>query len=384
MLTATPKLDPVSRDTLLESAVASALGRGIDGLDDVHREELEYDAFLAHREVHRLRGRALVDGRWESWSLIEKTTEGPLLAEPYLLDNGVREFDAYASGLLDDLAPAVRAPRLHGSAAAGDGRLTLLLEEVVHDAGRPLDSESLLRAAHDLGTLAGRWVGRVPEEPWLFTGWIDRHSQPQAMDAGRATLATRHPAVVARLGDRLPAARGLIEAQPRVRGILEGLPHTLCHHDAVGANVFVSSGATVLIDWESVGPGPVGADLASLLFSSVRRGDAMASVVAEVMEDAVEAYWHGVCDEDRSITLGEVRLGLDASVALRWKLLADLAHAIEHDGSIRRGSLPEEPREQAMDDLLALADLLLRASRRALENGSTPSTSGSFAAGSDM
>lgn len=374
----------MSRDALLQSAVASALGRGIDGLDDVYREELEYDAFLAHREVHRLRGRALVDGKRVPWSLIEKTTEGPHLAQPYLLDNGVREFDAYASGLLDDLAPAVRAPRVHGSAAAEDGRLTLLLEEVVHDGRRPLDSESLLTAAHDLGTLAGRWRGRVPGEPWLFTGWIDRHSQPQAMDAGRATLATQHPAVVARLGDRLPAGRRLIEAQPRVRGILEALPHTLCHHDAVGANVFVVSGETVLIDWESVGPGPVGADLASLLFSSVRRGDAMASIVTEVLDDAVEAYWHGAREEDRSITLGEVRLGLDASAALRWKLLADLAHAIEHDGSIRRGSLPEEPREQAMDDLLALADLLLQASRRAVENGSTPSTPGSFAAGSHM
>ncbi|MGN6200372.1 phosphotransferase [Humibacter sp.] len=364
--------------------MASALGCGIDGLDGVHREELEYDAFLAHREVYRLRGRALVDGKRVPWSLIEKTTEGPLLAEPYLLDNGVREFDAYASGLLDDLAPAVRAPRLHGSTAGEDGRLTLLLEEVVHDGTRPLDSESLLIAAHDLGTLAGHWLGRVPDEPWLFTGWIDRHSQPQAMDAGRATLSTQHPPMVARLGDRLPAARRLIDAQPRVRGILEALPHTLCHHDAVGANVFVASGETVLIDWESVGPGPVGADLASLLFSSVRRGDAMASIVTEVLDDAVEAYWHGAREEDRSITLGEVRLGLDASTALRWKLLADLAHAIEHDGSIRRGSLPEEPREQAMDDLLALADLLLQASRRALENGSTPSTPGSFAAGSHM
>ena len=95
-------------------------------------------------------------------------------------------------------------------------------------------------------------------------------------------------------------------------------------------------------------------------------------------------FVNGAREEDRSITFGEVRLGLDASVALRWKLLADLAHAIEHDGSIRRGSLPEEPREQAMDDLLALADLLLQASRRALENGSTPSTPGSFAAGSHM
>jgi hypothetical protein len=366
----------MSRDELLRSAVSSALSCKVDGLEDVRRQSLEYDAFLAHRAVHRLHGWARVGADRLSWSLIEKITEGPALADPYLLDNGVREFDAYSSGLVHDLAPSVRAPRVYGSAAAGDGRLTLWLEEVIHDGARPLDAESLLTAAHDLGTLAGRWLGGVPPERWLFTGWIDRHSQPEAMDAGRATLGRRHPAAVARLGDRLAAGRRLIDAQPRVKGILQSLPQTLCHHDAVGANVFLSSGATVLIDWESVGPGPVGADLASLLFSSVRRGDAMPSVVAEVMDDAVDAYWQGAHQEDRSITLGQVRLGLDASAALRWKLIADLAAAIGCDGSIRRGSLPDEPREQAIADLVALADLLLKASGRALENRSTPSVAG--------
>jgi hypothetical protein len=352
----------------LRPAVAAALGCEVDWLEDVRSEALDYDAFLAHRAVRRVRGHARVDGERRPWSLIEKTTEGPGRADPYLLDNGAREFAAYSSGLLDDLAPRVRPPRLYGCRADEDGRLVLWLEEVVHDGARPLDAASLLAAARDLGAMAGSWHRQVPAEPWLFTGWIDRHSQPEAVPAGLAALNTDSREAVALLGSRLAAGRDLIAAQPRVRDILESLPQTLCHHDAVGANVFVSSGTTVLIDWESVGPGPVGADLASLLFSSVRRGDAMASVVASVLELAVSSYTESVREQDPSISRSDIRRGFDAAVALRWKLIADLADAVGRDSPIRRGSRPNEPARESLGELVALADLLLDAAHRALDH----------------
>ncbi|GAA4155355.1 hypothetical protein GCM10022286_04180 [Gryllotalpicola daejeonensis] len=332
------------------------------------REPLDYDAFLAHRTVSRLRGVVRVDGAAVPGSLIEKSTD-LAHASPYLRANAQREFQAYASGLLDELAPAVRAPRLLGSRAVPDGELTLLLEEVVHDGTRPLDAPALLAAAHDLGTMAGRWCGRVPGEPWLFTGWIDRHSQPEAATTGRQVLGQPSADAMTLLGDRLAAGLRLIEAQPRLRTTLDSLPQTLCHHDAVGANVFISSGQTVLIDWESVGPGPVGADLASLLFSSVRRGDAQASVVAAIVDDAVASYAAGVRAEDPAITEGDVRLGFDAAAGLRWKLIADLAVAVETGRPVRRGSLPDESPAQAQAELVALSDLLLASARRALSAG---------------
>ncbi|WP_433875157.1 phosphotransferase family protein [Sinomonas atrocyanea] len=355
------------RGAILRLAVEAALGSEVEGLEDVRSEALDYDAFLAHRAVRRVRGHARVHGGRRPWFLIEKTTEGPGHADPYLLDNGAREFAAYPSGLLDDLAPRVRPPRLYGSHAGDDGKLVLWLEEVVHDGARPLDATSLLAAAQDLGAMAGGWHRRVPAEPWLFTGWIDRHSQPEAVPAGLATLSADSREVHALLGTRLAAGRALVAAQPRVRDILESLPQTLCHHDAVGANLFVSSGTTVLIDWESVGPGPVGADLASLLFSSVRRGDAMVSVVAAVLESAVSAYTASAREEDPSISRSDIRRGFDAAVALRWKLIADVAASIERGGPLRRGSLPDEPPADARTELVALTDLLLQAVDRVLD-----------------
>ncbi|CAQ00465.1 phosphotransferase family protein [Clavibacter sepedonicus] len=355
------------RDPGLAAAVADSLGRPVAALEGVVREPLEYDAFLAHRSVTRIRGRArLDDGRALPWTLVEKRTEGPTLAVPYLVDNGARELAAYRSGLLDALPPGIRAPRAHGTLRDASGGVTLWIEEVRHLGPRPLDRAALLDAAAALGALGGQWLGRAPEDPWLFTGWIDRHAQPEAGADGMRMLAAPGPAARARLGARIPAAARLLAGQDRVRRVLEALPRTLCHHDATGANVFRDAGGIVLIDWESVGPGPVGADLASLLCSSVRRGDASAADVAAVLDEAVDRYAQGIRSTGPDAPTDLVRLGLDASMALRWKLAADLVAALDAGSAPRRGSLPGEPAEVAMEELASLLDLVLRAAARAL------------------
>ncbi|WP_317231004.1 phosphotransferase, partial [Clavibacter sp. MX14-G9D] len=171
---------------------------------------------------------------------------------------------------------------------------------------------------------------------------------------------------VALLGARIPAAARLLAAQDRVRATLESLPPTLCHHDATGANVFRDADGIVLIDWESVGPGPVGADLASLLCSSVRRGDATAADVATVLDDAVERHAAGIRSTGRLVPTEVVRRGLDAALALRWKLAADLVASLDAGSAPRRGSLPDEPPEDAVAELVALLDLVLDAGGRVL------------------
>lgn len=346
----------------------AALQEPVRELRDVHHENLDYDAFLAHRSVARLRGIALVEGHERPWSLIEKITEGPATASAYLLDNGRREFAAYASGLLEDLAPSVRAPRLYSSALGSDGRITLLLEEIHDEGRRPLGAEELLAAARDLGFLAGHWVGRVPDEPWLFTDWIFRHSQPQAVEEGLEVLgrARTQPAVMTVLGDRVVAAERLVRSQGRLRTILEALPQTLCHHDAVGANVLRSAGQTVLIDWESVGPGPVGADLASLLFSSARRGDCSGKLVAAILDDALAVYQAGIEEAGGRVDAETTRLGFDAAVGLRWKLVRDVADSVARGSAPRRGSAPDESPQTALEELSAPIDVLLTAAERVL------------------
>lgn len=350
----------------LKAAVAGAVGRTVTALVDIQRRPLDYDAFLAHRTVSRLQGQAVVDGEHVPWSLIEKRTEGPDLASAYLVDNGRREFAAYASGVLDNIAPGIGTPRVYGRLLGPDGGMSLWLEELHHEGARPLEAEAILAAAHDLGTMGGRWAHCELTQPWYFKEWIDRHSQPEAVEAGLSTLRHADRVTAARLGDRLVTAEHLIPNQPRYREILESLPQTLCHHDAVGANVFRSGSRTVLIDWESVGPGPVGADLASLLFSSVRRGDALASVVVPIVDASLHSYAEALRAEAGDITYEEIRQGFDASIALRWKLAVDVVASLGRGEVPRRGSLPKEEPAVALEELIALVDLLLASADRAL------------------
>ena len=350
-------------DAGLTAAAQRAAGAPGAPLQDVRREPVAYDAFLAARTVSRVRGSALTAAGPVEWSMIEKSTEGPATASAYLYDNALREFRAFESGLLDRLAPAVFAPAVHGLQRARDGALTLWMDDL--GEGRPpLGRADILGAARDLGRLAGGWIGRVPAEPWLFTGWISRHGQPETVerDLGRLRAVRSRRAVEARLGWRIDDAVRLIEAQGRVGATLDSLPQTLCHHDAVGANVFrrvrPNRTETVLIDWEMVGAGSVGADLVSLVFASARRGDASAAAARTLLPDALDAYAVGVGEAGGEVDERTLTLAFHTAVALRWALARDLIVAVDEGADVRRGSAPDEPPEAAMEELITLAEVL--------------------------
>ena len=69
----------------LEAAVAVAVGRRVVELVGVAAADLDYGAFLAHRELRRVSGVAVTAVDRLSWSLIEKTTGGPNVASTYLV-----------------------------------------------------------------------------------------------------------------------------------------------------------------------------------------------------------------------------------------------------------------------------------------------------------
>lgn len=353
-------------DTELQAAVAAALGASTVALTSVERVPLAYDAFEACRTVSRLRGRAMAGGAPVAFSLVEKVTDGPAGASAYLYDNGLREYRAYASGLVERMAPDVSAPRAWRLHRAADGGLTLWLEDLEADARR-LTTEDLTTAAYRLGRLAGRFTARRGSEPWLFRGWIDRHRQPAAMSRARERLHALRGRVdlEARLGWRIDEAIALLELQDRLPALLAASPQTLCHHDAVAANVFVRGREPeiVLIDWESVGPGCVGADLASLLFASPRRGDLSAAACRQATPAAVDAYVAGLADAGAHVDRSAVQLALDAAVALRWTLARDLLAALADGQPVFRGSRLDEPPEVALGELMELSRTLMEAGR---------------------
>ena len=87
---------------------------------------------------------------------------------------------------------------------------------------------------------------------------------------------------------------------------------------------------TVAVDWEKIGPGPIGAEIATLTFGTLRRCEfdvARADEIDAAVFDGYvaglrEAGWHGAVEP--------VRLGYTAAIALRWRVLAGILHMLVH------------------------------------------------------
>lgn len=354
-------------EPLVPRAVAALLGAAPDQVTVVERALVAYDPFLAGRRVSRVRGTAVVGGERRDWSLVEKVTDPPGTASPYLRSLADRELAAYRSGGLADDVPGFRPARLHAFGVGGDGTTTLLLEDI--GPGERWTPATYVLAARHLGRFAGRWLGRVPRHPWLFPDWARHHSQLPALAEGTRLVQQHLADPPPELRDVTYAdARLLLDGQRRFHHVLERLPQAVCHHDAVRSNLFGRSGTegaeTVAIDWELVGPGAVGADLVSLLFASVRRGDLDVEVLEEVVEAAVDSHVAGVHDMGADVARDAVRTALRYATCLRWTLLRDvLVAAAEGDRAFNRGTAAHEPPAEARHQLMALARFLVREAR---------------------
>ena len=102
---------------------------------------------------------------------------------------------------------------------------------------------------------------------------------------------------------------------------LRAFPSGLLHHDLVRSNLFaVPDGRTVAIDWEVIGPGPLGVDLAPLVGGSVRRGEASGDDLQELERAVLAAY---IC---ALATVGireeaAVREAYRLALGLRWHVV---------------------------------------------------------------
>src|SRR5690349_10942871 len=115
----------------------------------------------------------------------------------------------------------------------------------------------------------------------------------------------------------------LLRDQPRFKAALGRLPVLLSHHDASQANLFARRGPdgapqTVAIDWESVGYGTFGADIATLVFGTIRRGLFAADHAERLDQVVFEGYLGGLHAAGWRGEVALVRLGFAAAIALRW------------------------------------------------------------------
>lgn len=264
--------------------------------------------------------------------------------EPQHWNYWKREALLYASGLLDDLAPDLVAPRCFAVTADSPAEASIWLEEIhgVPAADWPVERFGL--AACHLGRFQGAYLAGRPLPSY---DWLSRHGLRQwAPDATYAApellrdpAAWQHPLIRPHLpAEAQRQAIRLWAARDALLDAVERLPRTLCHLDFWPPNLFAGLGAadghhTVLIDWSFAGLGAPTEDTANLVMDCVwmfkqdpAHLERLEQVIVEGYSAGVhEAGWHG---DERLLHFAHA-----AVTGLRYGLLAGGVLALAHDTS---------------------------------------------------
>ncbi|MEU8402481.1 aminoglycoside phosphotransferase family protein [Nonomuraea sp. NPDC048892] len=228
------------------------LGRPGGSLVSCRSEPISDGSGAATGAVRRLSGTARLGDRRIPFTVIHKSAE-PVTsgrhaagaADPRHWAHWRREPLAYAGGLLPS-GPGLAAPRCYG--VVGD---SVYLADV---GGTP---ETPATAAYRLG----RWQAgaTAPDLPWLSGHQLAQRIAVSDLDWTGLDVHPRIPALWDRRGDLVRR--------------LSRLPQVLVHGDFSLGNLRASKDGrtTVVLDWATLGIGPVGADLASLALTTLGR-----------------------------------------------------------------------------------------------------------------
>lgn len=341
-----------------------ALGSAVRVATITSHRPVTYDPYLAGREVDRVTGVAeLAGGGRAPWRAIVKRTAGPGLRAAR------RELAAYRSGLADpNPVHGLRAPKLLAW-KEGPESVEIWLAELRDELGGDWPVERFGVAARHVAVFDA-WVAErpLPEDFDSEDAWAERHGQPERvaetlreLDAlRRASGAT---GVTKSLGDDgFRRTEALIASTQDRIDQLASFPQMPVHHDLVRSNLFaLDDRSTAAIDWENVGQGPLGVDLAPLVVGSVRRGEASSDDLETLEQLVVAGYVAGLHDA-RIARDEEVRAAYRLALGLRWHVvIGAIRTALDPTITRIRGSRPNEPREDGLRHLLAVARYLLDA-----------------------
>jgi hypothetical protein len=251
------------------------------------------------------------------------------------LDYWRREPEVYGSGLLEGLPRGVRGPRCYGVEERGDGSVWMWLEDVrdrYGAVGQRWPAARYVAAARHAGRLNGAHAAeKLPEQEWLCTDmvrdWCGRFAS--ATERARDAAKWEHPLLLAaaadarELGERVGE---LIERKERLFKALTRVPRALGHQDYWRRNLLAAEGEgaadgeeeTVVVDWAVAGPGPLGAEVGTLISASLAFAELGPEAVREIEGRALEAYVAGLREVGWEGDVDLVRLGYAAATAIQW------------------------------------------------------------------
>lgn len=281
---------------------------------------------LGGTAIYRFNGDALDHGETVPWSLILKIVRARPADTPESTHYWKREFEAYRSGLLDNLPGNLVAAKSFGWVEYADEACWIWQEAVEDAIGARWEIEHHRLVARHLGTYNGAYLtkGKLPSQPWLSTGWLRKIVQ--AAEEHVEPILEMLRTLVIRKQLQPDAEEQFLRVwgeRVRLLDALDRLPQTFCHQDAVRANLFIRRGEddeleTVAIDWAFAGIGPVGMEIAvgliiNLLFMVVDAANA-----AEMSAELYSGYLEGLREAGFKGDARMVRLGFVVSSVCKF------------------------------------------------------------------
>lgn len=259
------------------------------------------------------------------WTLILKVLSAQNDLDPADLFYWKREFEVYRSGWLADLRGPLVAPHCYGLVELSDEQCAIWLEDVASTVDKAWDLGHYSTAAHHLGQFNGGYAtaARLPDWPWLIKWFIRKETARADPGIQKLREVWRHPNLSPMFpGQSSQVLFRLWDASTTLVSRLDRMPQTICHYDAFRRNLFLRTGPdgqaqTVAIDWALVGSGPLGAELASLVWVSLAMGKFDASRASELGEAVFDSYLAGLSVAGWHGDATQVRFGYAAATCLR-------------------------------------------------------------------
>lgn len=270
-------------------------------------------------------------GRKRRWHLLVKCLRRPPdLRSAHGWDREILACERLWPRLLS--ATSIRIPKFLGTDRTSANSARLWLEYV---EGKPAAAWSLSDWRSLAAGLALLQAGFVEDGGILSESWLNRDDLRCWIEVDRARLfpvrisSARRRAVAPFVSpDILSAVMKIWRRRHRILKRLDELPQTLCHNDVWAGNVLYESGIRlgacrrpVLLDWQLVGPGPVGGDLAFAIAASTWLMLLPLSKIEKLERTLISGYLAGLTRAGRADLTPTTREVFVLTAALRYTLM---------------------------------------------------------------
>lgn len=301
---------------------------------------LQFHSYAAStQQILDVSGSALRQGRKHQWRLLVKCLRKP--PDPQSAAGWDREILAYECLLSQNLTVAsIRVPKFLGAERTSPQTARLWLEYI---EGKPAAEWSLTNWRELASALASLQAGFVGDGRFLSEDWLNRNDLRGWVEGDRVRLFSDHVFDAQGIGvaplvcrDTYSAVMKIWRRRRSILKRLDELPKTVCHNDVWAGNVLYDACSRpvarrpVLLDWQLVGPGPVGSDPPFAVVASAWLMLLPFSGIRKFEHALLSGYLAGLRRAGRADLTAYARVGFALTAAMRYtlmlpQLLADIS-----------------------------------------------------------